>query len=73
MEFRVTDGDKFRLKDVDPGDTLKMGDEDKPRAKELLAPLHAIPRKVREHIHPRGVRPSAPGNRQRLMRRHSSR
>jgi PPK2 family polyphosphate:nucleotide phosphotransferase len=35
--FRVTDGDKFRLKDFDPGDTLHYGDEDKPRAKEALA------------------------------------
>ncbi len=34
--FRVTDGDKFRLKDFDPGETLGFGDEDKPRAKELL-------------------------------------
>jgi PPK2 family polyphosphate:nucleotide phosphotransferase len=34
--FRVTDGD-FRLKNVDPGDTLGYGSEDKPRAKELLA------------------------------------
>jgi len=25
-EFRVTDGKRFRLKDADPGDTLKMGD-----------------------------------------------
>jgi PPK2 family polyphosphate:nucleotide phosphotransferase len=36
-EFRVTDGRRFRLKDVDPGDTLNLGDEDKPRAKEALA------------------------------------
>ena len=36
-EFRVSNGDKFRLKDVDPADTLKFGDEDKPRAKEALA------------------------------------
>jgi len=36
-EFRVDDGKRFRLKDVDPGDTLKLGDEDKPRAKEMLA------------------------------------
>ena len=36
-EYRVTDGKRFRLKDVDPGDTHKMGDEDKPRAKESLA------------------------------------
>jgi PPK2 family polyphosphate:nucleotide phosphotransferase len=35
--FRVTDGEKFRLKDYDPGDTLGYGDEDKPRAKEALA------------------------------------
>jgi len=34
--FRVT-GDKFRLKDVDPGDTLGMTSEDKPAAKEALA------------------------------------
>ena len=35
--FRVTDGDRFRLKDVDPGDTLDLTSEDKPRAKEALA------------------------------------
>jgi PPK2 family polyphosphate:nucleotide phosphotransferase len=35
--FRVTDGDGFRLKDVDPADTLDFGDEDRPRAKEALA------------------------------------
>ena len=34
--FRVTDGESFRLKDVDPDDTLDLGDEDKPRAKEAL-------------------------------------
>src|SRR5690349_3992483 len=34
--FRVDDGKKFRLRDVDPGDTLKLGSEDKPRAKEAL-------------------------------------
>ena len=35
--FRVTDGKKFRLRDYDPGDTLNLTDEDKPRAKEALA------------------------------------
>ena len=35
--FRVTDGKAFRLKDIDPGDTLQFGSEDKPRAKEALA------------------------------------
>ncbi len=35
--FRVTNGDKFRLKDFDPGDTLHLDSEDKPRAREALA------------------------------------
>jgi PPK2 family polyphosphate:nucleotide phosphotransferase len=35
--FRVTDGEGFRLKDVDPSDTLRFDSEDKPRAKEALA------------------------------------
>ena len=35
--FRITKGGKFRLKDVDPGDTLGYGTEDKPHAKEALA------------------------------------
>jgi PPK2 family polyphosphate:nucleotide phosphotransferase len=35
--FRVTNGEKFRLKDVDPDDTLGLKSEDKPRAKEGLA------------------------------------
>ena len=34
--FRVTD-ESFRLKDIDPGDTLDFTSEDKPRAKEALA------------------------------------
>src|SRR5262249_49794986 len=34
--YRVTDGDKFRLKDVDPSDTGELKSEDKPRAKEAL-------------------------------------
>ena len=34
--FRVTD-DGFRLKDIDPGDTLDFTSEDKPLAKEALA------------------------------------
>jgi PPK2 family polyphosphate:nucleotide phosphotransferase len=35
--FRVDDGRRFRLRDVDPGDTLDLGSADKPRAKEALA------------------------------------
>src|SRR6516225_3471669 len=34
--YCVTDGKKFRLKDIDPGDTGDVTSEDKPRAKELL-------------------------------------
>jgi PPK2 family polyphosphate:nucleotide phosphotransferase len=34
--YRVTNGKKFRLKDVDPGDTGKLKAEDKPSAKEAL-------------------------------------
>jgi PPK2 family polyphosphate:nucleotide phosphotransferase len=34
--YRVTDGKKFRLKDIDPNDTGEATSEDKPRAKELL-------------------------------------
>ena len=34
--FRITDGERFRLKDVDPGDTLDFQSEDKPRAREAL-------------------------------------
>jgi PPK2 family polyphosphate:nucleotide phosphotransferase len=37
MPFRVTDGDRFRLKDINPGDTLDLKSEDKPRAQEALA------------------------------------
>jgi len=35
--FRVTDGSRFRLKDIDPGETLNLKSEDKPRAREALA------------------------------------
>jgi PPK2 family polyphosphate:nucleotide phosphotransferase len=34
--FRITNGDKFRLKDFDPGELLDLKSEDKPRAKEAL-------------------------------------
>lgn len=35
--FRVTRGKKFRLGDVDPGDTLGLKEDFKPKAKEALA------------------------------------
>src|SRR5580693_9209335 len=34
--YRITKGDKFRLKDNDPGDTMGFKSEAKPRAKEAL-------------------------------------
>lgn len=35
--FRITKGSKLRLKDIDPGDTLHLQSELKPRAKEILS------------------------------------
>ena len=35
--FRITDGKKFRLKEVDPGNTLRFTSEAKPRARKALA------------------------------------
>jgi PPK2 family polyphosphate:nucleotide phosphotransferase len=35
--FRISHGESFRLKNIDPGDTLQFTSEDKPRAKEALA------------------------------------
>src|ERR1041385_3624290 len=34
--YKITDGSKFKLKDIDPDDTGGLGSEDKPRAKEAL-------------------------------------
>src|SRR5262245_31171629 len=34
--FRIENGRKFRLRDVDPGDTLHLESDDKPRAQEGL-------------------------------------
>ena len=34
--YRITDGKKFTLRDIDPGDTGGLEAEDKPKAKELL-------------------------------------
>jgi PPK2 family polyphosphate:nucleotide phosphotransferase len=36
-QFRINNGAKFRLSDVDPRETLDLKDEDKPRAREALA------------------------------------
>src|SRR5262245_49151007 len=34
--FKIEDGRKFRLRDIDPGDTLHLESDDKPRAQEGL-------------------------------------
>jgi PPK2 family polyphosphate:nucleotide phosphotransferase len=34
--YRITKGKKFRLRDIDPGDTARLDSEDKPAAKEIL-------------------------------------
>jgi PPK2 family polyphosphate:nucleotide phosphotransferase len=34
--YRIADGRKFRLRDVDPGDTGKLKSQDKPRARQAL-------------------------------------
>ena len=46
--FRVTDDD-FRLKDLDPSDTLEFTSEDKPRAKETIDHGHRSTRRTSEH------------------------
>src|SRR4029434_11071875 len=35
--YRITRGEKFKLWDIDPGDTADLNREDKPKAKEALA------------------------------------
>jgi PPK2 family polyphosphate:nucleotide phosphotransferase len=35
--YRITDGRKFRLKDIDPADTHRLGSDQKDEAKEMLA------------------------------------
>ncbi len=41
--FRVVDGESFRLKDIDPADTLEFDSEDKPRFQEALTMgIHAL-------------------------------
>ncbi|HWY71343.1 MAG TPA: polyphosphate kinase 2 family protein [Terriglobales bacterium] len=34
--FRITDGEKFTLKDFDPGETLRLKSADRPRVKEAM-------------------------------------
>jgi PPK2 family polyphosphate:nucleotide phosphotransferase len=48
--FRVT-GDRFRLKDVDPGDTLQFTSEDRPREKEALARGVALMAELQDRLY----------------------
>ena len=51
--FRVTD-DRFRLKNVDPGDTLQFTSEDKPREKEALAMGVSLMAKLQDMLYAQG-------------------
>ena len=49
--FRVEDGRKFRLKDVDPGNTLHFKSEDKPAVKEALANGLEVLRELQDKLY----------------------
>jgi len=49
--FRVDDGSKFRLKDVDPGDTLHFKSEDKPAVTEALANGIEVLRELQDKLY----------------------
>jgi PPK2 family polyphosphate:nucleotide phosphotransferase len=49
--FRVEDGRKFRLKDVNPGDTLHFKSEDKPAVKEALANGIEVLRELQDKLY----------------------
>ena len=51
--FRVTD-DRFRLKNVDPGDTLQFTSEDKPRENEALATGVTLMAKLQDMLYAQG-------------------
>ena len=63
--YRIDKGRKFRLKDVDPGDTAGLGSEDKPQAKEALADRHRGARRAAGQAlraGPLGRAPHLPGD-----------
>ncbi len=49
--YRITNGKKFRLKDHDPGDTGRLGSEDKPEAKRMLAEGIARMAEIQERLY----------------------
>jgi PPK2 family polyphosphate:nucleotide phosphotransferase len=51
--FRITNGDKFRLNDFDPSETLDLNAEDKPRVKEALAAGVALLAELQDMLYAR--------------------
>ena len=49
--YRLTDGKKFRLKDIDPEDTGELTSEDKPQAKETLAEGTEVLAQLQERLY----------------------
>ena len=49
--YRLTDGKKFRLKDIDPDDTGELTSEDKPQAKEALAEGTEVLAQLQERLY----------------------
>lgn len=49
--FRVTDGSKFKLKRVDPGDTLDFDPDEKPLAEEALSCGVEVLRKLQDKLY----------------------
>ena len=49
--YCITDGRKFRLKDIDPGDTGELTSEDRPQAKEALAGGVAMLAQLQERLY----------------------
>src|SRR5262245_40902583 len=49
--FRVTDGRKFRLKDIDPSNTLDLKNKDKARAQEALATGIEVLRELQDMLY----------------------
>ena len=56
--FRVSDGKKFRLDDFDPGETLGLGSEDRPRARKPWPPVSLPSPNCKECSTPRTGGPS---------------
>jgi PPK2 family polyphosphate:nucleotide phosphotransferase len=49
--FRITDGKKFRLKKIDPRETLDFSDDEKPQAEEALAQGVELLRKLQDKLY----------------------